>query len=242
MTKLGGCTVKLNFLSMFIVVVKILFLSSSFNSQLSSSSSYSPVALALSPTAPPMLSKFVAIKMAHVVATITKPQREQLKKEILSLAAETQRGLTATPEQQATMDKLFGRLEKVNPTPNPLLDATKINGLWTLRYTTSDSILGKKDGFTREGPILQMLNVTSLTAFNSEVVNYFGVLSLPRKVIAELSPQSNRLTNVLFKRFEIGPLKIKAPESAQGQLDVTYLDETLRLSRGDKGNLFVLTK
>lgn len=47
---------------------------------------------------------------------------------------------------------------------------------------------------------------------------------------------------VFFKQFEIGKLKIKAPASAVGALDITYLDPTLRLSRGDKGNIFVLEK
>jgi PAP_fibrillin len=48
--------------------------------------------------------------------------------------------------------------------------------------------------------------------------------------------------NVQFKQFEIGALKIKAPAKARGALDTTYLDSELRLSRGDKGNIFVLIK
>lgn len=44
----------------------------------------------------------------------------------------------------------------------------------------------------------------------------------------------------VFKVFDI--LAIPAPEGATGILQVTYLDEDLRLSRGDRGNLFVLRK
>mmetsp|Transcript_5308 Transcript_5308/g.9507 ORF Transcript_5308/g.9507 Transcript_5308/m.9507 type:complete len:292 (-) Transcript_5308:25-900(-) len=48
---------------------------------------------------------------------------------------------------------------------------------------------------------------------------------------------------VRFKVFTLfGLLPIQAPESATGILQVTYLDEDLRLSRGDRGNLFVLRK
>jgi hypothetical protein len=43
----------------------------------------------------------------------------------------------------------------------------------------------------------------------------------------------------VFKIF--GLIPVNAPPSARGELAVTYLDEDLRVSRGDKGNLFVLT-
>jgi len=42
-------------------------------------------------------------------------------------------------------------------------------------------------------------------------------------------------------KFEIfGILKVDAPESAKGALNTTYVDNEIRVSRGDKGNLFVL--
>ena len=48
---------------------------------------------------------------------------------------------------------------------------------------------------------------------------------------------------VRFKVFTLfGLLPIQAPDSATGILQVTYLDDDLRLSRGDRGNLFVLRK
>lgn len=48
---------------------------------------------------------------------------------------------------------------------------------------------------------------------------------------------------VKFNKFIIlGLIRVKAPEKARGILQVTYLDDDLRLSRGDRGNLFVLRK
>lgn len=47
---------------------------------------------------------------------------------------------------------------------------------------------------------------------------------------------------VQFQVFKIGGLlPIKAPPTARGELAFTYLDDEMRISRGDKGNLFVLT-
>lgn len=171
---------------------------------------------------------------------ISQPQRIKLKNEILELASSSQRGLTETPEQREKMSQLFSKLEKLNPTTKPL-KSNLVNGDWSLEYTTSDSILGRGD-FPRIGPIVQKIDTTTLSAENSETVNYFGFLKVPRKVSAKLDPQSDSFTNVQFKRFTVGPVGFDAPASFRGSLDVTYLDDDFRLSRGDKGNIFVLTK
>ena len=168
---------------------------------------------------------------------LTQPQRTKLKGQIIELANETNRGRTATPEQKDEMQTLFAKLEKLNPTNKPL-KSQLVNGDWSLDYTTSESILGK---FPRIGPIVQKIDTETLSAENSEVVSYFGV-NVPRKVTAELFPQSNQLTNVQFKRFSLGPVGFDAPESFKGFLDVTYLDDDFRLTRGNAENIFVLTR
>jgi hypothetical protein len=174
----------------------------------------------------------------------TKQNRSQLKSKILSLASETQRGLTATMSQKEEMDQLFRQLEKLNPTPNPLIPSKNkpsVNGDWDLKYTTSDSILGK-GGFPRVGPIVQNIDTVTLSARNSEVVKYGYLINVPRSVTAELSPVNGKVTKVQFKRFMLGPVGFDAPDSFRGSLDITYLDEDMRLTRGDKGNIFVLTR
>ena len=167
------------------------------------------------------------------------PSRKELKTKILGLASETDRGLTASPEQKDEILELFEKLERLNPTRGPL-KTDKVNGNWSLDYTTSDSILGK-GGFPRVGPIIQMIDTKTLRAENSEVVSYFGI-QIPRKITAELSPQNSQFTDVKFKRFSLGPIGFDAPDSFRGALDITYLDDDVRLTRGDKGNIFVLTR
>jgi len=181
----------------------------------------------------------LVLATTHSSAFIFNGARQKLKADLLDLSSTTKRGLEATPEQTERIKKIFGQLERLNPTPKPL-NSPLINADWSLEYSTSDSIIGKGD-FPRVGPIVQTIDTTSLRAENSEVVSYFGV-KVPRKVTAELIPQNNKLTNVQFKRFCVGPVGFDAPEQFKGFLDITYLDDDLRLTRGDKGNIFVLTR
>lgn len=142
-------------------------------------------------------------------------RRSQLKKQILDLASSTSRGLSATDEQKNTMENLFAQLEALNPTRNPLVvtkNKPSINGDWSLDYTTSDSILGK-GGFPRIGPIVQNIDTSTLSAKNSEIVQYFYLFNIPRSVTAELSPVNGQLTNVKFKKFVVGPLVFNAPDT-----------------------------
>lgn len=85
-----------------------------------------------------------------------------------------------------------------------------------------------------------MIDAVNLKAENSETVDY-GLFKVDRKVTADLTPMSKSKVAVQFKQFSIGPLKFNAPSSFKGELDVTYVDANVRLSRGDKGNIFVLT-
>lgn len=165
-------------------------------------------------------------------------KRATLISNILKLADITERGLIETSEQNLQMKNLFEQLEKQNPN-KASLSSPLVNKVWELRYTTSSAILGRGQQ-KRLGPILQSIDAINLKAVNSETVDY-GILKVGRKVTADLSPMSKSKVAVQFKQFSIGPITFNAPSSFKGELDVTYLDKEVRLSRGDKGNIFVLT-
>ena len=53
---------------------------------------------------------------------------------------------------------------------------------------------------------------------------------------ADLTPISKNEVAVQFTLFKVlGLLPVKAPEAAKGRLSVTFLDDELRISRGDRG-------
>lgn len=163
-------------------------------------------------------------------------KRESLKQELLAAIAPLDRGASATEEQKRDVAAKFAALERLNPNPSTL-SSPLLNGRWKLLYTTSSSILGttRPAALRPRGPIYQLLDGPNLRARNRETWPFFNA------VAAELEPESRSQVAVQFKKFYIfGLLPVTAPATARGKLDVTYLDETLRLSRGDKGNIFVL--
>jgi len=72
-----------------------------------------------------------------------------------------------------------------------------------------------------------------LKAENRDSLKVLGIFKLKRKVTAELTPLSVSKVAVQFKKLSIGPLTFNAPESFRGELDITYIDKDLRLSRFD---------
>lgn len=93
------------------------------------------------------------------------------------------------------------------------------------------------------------LTVANREKFSSRLDNYLffkynAEESAGGTYLPEATEQLQRTTvGVRFKVFNVlGVFSLPAPEQATGILEVTYLDEELRLSRGDRGNLFVLRK
>uniref|UniRef100_A0A0D9VXZ1 Plastid lipid-associated protein/fibrillin conserved domain-containing protein n=1 Tax=Leersia perrieri TaxID=77586 RepID=A0A0D9VXZ1_9ORYZ len=136
---------------------------------------------------------------------------ERLKEELLAAIGPLDRGANATPEDKERVEKIVQQLEEVSPVKETL-KSDLLNGKWELLYTTSESILQpKRPKLLRPfGTIYQAINTDTLRAQNMETWPYFN------------------------------QIPIKAPGSGKGELEITYLDEELRASRGDKGNLFIL--
>ncbi|XP_020257030.1 probable plastid-lipid-associated protein 4, chloroplastic isoform X3 [Asparagus officinalis] len=131
------------------------------------------------------------------------------------------------------------KLEALNSIKEPL-KSDLLNGKWELLYTTSTLILqNQRPKLLRpNGKIYQAINADTLRAQNMETWPFFN------QAVADLIPLNSKRVAVKFNTFKIaGLIPIKAPErpvEALGQLEITYLDEEIRVSRGNRGNLFIL--
>ncbi|KAF7842691.1 putative plastid-lipid-associated protein 4, chloroplastic isoform X1 [Senna tora] len=158
-----------------------------------------------------------------------------LKEELYETIGTLDRGADATPEDQERVDQVARKLEAVNSVKEPL-KSDLLNGKWELLYTTSQSILQtQRPKFLRpNGKIYQAINLDTLRAQNIETWPFYN------QATANLVPLNSRRVAVKFD-FKIASLiPIKSPGSGRGEIEITYLDEDLRITRGNRGNLFIL--
>lgn len=166
-----------------------------------------------------------------------------------------------TSEKRSEIHALVELLESKNPTPEPtdkLQD--KVDGCWRLVYSTI-SILGKKRtklglrDFISLGDFFQMIDVKEEKAVNvikfsaralkilSGQLTIEASYKITTKTKVDITLDSSTITpdqlmNIFQKNYDM-LLAIFNPE---GWLEITYVDESLRIGRDDKANIFVLER
>lgn len=190
------------------------------------------------------------------------------KAELLEAIAGKNRGLLANEIDNARVLSAIQQLEDINPTKKPLEARDLLNGDWRLLYTTSKGILGL-DRFPlfKLGQIYQCIRVSEAKVYNIAEIMGLPMLEGLVSVAASFDPVSERRVNVIFERSIIGlqrflsyktpakliqqiesgkkflPIDFKIDRGEQkGWLETTYLDQDMRIGRGNEGNVFVLTK
>lgn len=177
--------------------------------------------------------------------------------------------LEIKPQQVRELATLTTALEKLNSYPRPLLYGTNLlDGSWLLQYSTAREIRALKSlplGFL-VGKIYQIIDINTASFENRAWVRHSsGLLSGYVRVTATFEPAleeqdrlPNQKINVDFKQRFIGikqilgiktnlldPVKVVQARNPQGRvpsLNITYIDETMRIGRGGDGSLFILTK
>ena len=192
------------------------------------------------------------------------------KTKLLDAIAPTNRGLLVDDSaQKEDILAKVARLEVCNPTPNPLAAKELLNGNWQLLYTTSSELLGiDRFPLLGLGNIYQCVRIEQQRIYNlAEIRSVLGGLV---SVTAQFEAVSDKRVNVRFDRAIFGlqaTLGYQNPsqfiETMQqtdkfnllrgidftvssnrepGWLEVTYLDATMRIGRGNQGSVFVLRK
>ncbi len=190
------------------------------------------------------------------------------KAELLEAIAGKNRGLLASEIDKVKVLSIVEQLEDHNPTPKPVEARELLEGNWRLLYTTSRGLLGL-DRFPlfQLGQIYQCIRTAEAKVYNIAEIIGLPLLEGVVSVAARFEAVSERRVNVKFERsiiclqrfigyqspsdfieqIEAGkkflPLDFSIENrEQQGWLEITYLDENLRLGRGNEGSVFVLSK
>ncbi|OIP75747.1 MAG: fibrillin [Oscillatoriales cyanobacterium CG2_30_44_21] len=190
------------------------------------------------------------------------------KANLLSAIAPVNRGLEMTENQRKAIFSAVAYLEELNPTPKPNRSPELLDGDWLLLFTTSQELLGiDRFPLYKLGNIYQCLRVAEGKIFNVAEVKGLPLLGGLVSVCANFMIVSDQRVKVNFERLVAGsqsligyrdvnsfidtlrsPRKLLAVdfkikrEDQKGWLETTYLDQDMRIGRGNEGNLFVLRR
>jgi hypothetical protein len=190
------------------------------------------------------------------------------KTELIAALAGRNRGLLTNSLEKEAILAAIARLEQENPTPAPINAPDKLGGIWRLLFTTSEELL-RIDlfPFSKLGQIYQCISPQEQRVYNIAEIKGLPYLDGLVSVAARFEAISEQRVNVMFERLVFGLQRwvgYQSPEQfiasldttprfwaldvklqnrdRQGWLDVTYLDDNLRIGRGNQGSVFVLTK
>lgn len=190
------------------------------------------------------------------------------KAALMDAIAGKNRGILATERDKQAILMGVARLEERNPTPRPVEASDLLDGNWRLLYTTSKGLLNIDQlPLFKLGQIYQCIRAKTKSVYNIAEVYGLPYLEGLVSVAARFEPVSERRVEVKFERSIFGLQRLISYQSPgdfieqietgkkfaaidinlnsreqQGWLDITYLDDNLRIGRGNEGSVFVLSK
>ena len=183
-----------------------------------------------------------------------------LKAALLLALVDTERGLRVEKDRAKKIEQLARALEAKNPTRSPL-KSPLMNGRWALQYTTATSVLGKgKPGFARpRGPIFQTVDIFTAQVKNEESFEPLPFLKFTNASVSSLDAQTDSRASVRPKGYTFAGFEFDAPPASVGRaardlemeasgagslawMDTTFVDDELRISRSQSGDVFILVR
>ena len=199
------------------------------------------------------------------VKTVEPSEIDRLKKALVTSFYGTNRGLSATSETRAEIIELITQLEAKNPTPAPTEALTLLNGKWILAYTSfavqnivqfagplATTSISTSAKFEVRSPKRVQIKfeegIIGTPQLTDSIVIPENVEFLGQKI--DFTPFKGLINSVQDTASSVAktisrqpPLKFSFSNSnAESWLLTTYLDEELRISRGDGGSVYVLIK
>ncbi|WGV23983.1 PAP/fibrillin family protein [Halotia branconii] len=194
-----------------------------------------------------------------------------LKQELISISEASEMGFNYTSIAQQQIETLAQKLESLNPTNEPTNHLAMIQGRWRLLYSTfgleRETTLQRLSfgklpdvnirvtGIFQEVYILnqQYNNLIECTVGSSIggivlVKGRYTIEDIKRLNIdflkTSVNSTNNELSDSAFREvLQVNKeLPLEASLSFNGWVDITFLDETLRLVRGNQNNLYILLR
>ncbi|XP_038698970.1 probable plastid-lipid-associated protein 8, chloroplastic isoform X2 [Tripterygium wilfordii] len=229
-------------------------------------SSHSPSSLTLSPLfckpkAPHSLSKSSisfnqqrrslrlvgSISISNPPGVLTGPRPDDLVDSILSKVSQTDGGVSLTQEGHQEVAQVAQELQEYctsEPVKSPL-----IYGEWDVVYCSRPtspgggyrSALGRL--FFRTKEMIQAVEAPD-TVRNKVSFSAFGFLEGEVSLKGKLKALDGEWIQVIFEppELKVGALDFRYGGQSEVKLQITYVDEKIRLGKGSKGSLFVFQR
>lgn len=190
------------------------------------------------------------------------------KQDLLAAIAACQQPWQPQPAEADRILQAIAALEVINPTPEPTTATALLDGDWKLLFTTSLELLGiDRLPLLALGEIWQCLRISDRRVVNlAEVQSLLGTGLV--SVAAQFEVVSDRRLEVSFQRLVLGLERFLGyqgvatwverlgqdqriwtgidfpiqPGNRRGWIELTYLDQDLRINRGNEGSVFVLQR
>lgn len=185
-------------------------------------------------------------------------QLSGIKQQLATLGAATEVGFRSSPPEAGRIRELATQLEALNPCPEPAQAAGLLRGRWRLLYSNFDlqrrtTLAHLSLGTCPPQPVevVELYNeIDPATGLYDNVIYYLDADGLPGTLVIAGQYQADDERTIDLRYFEAlvfgpgAPVRIPGPDSRIPSLKVemSFLDDGFRLSRGAHGSLYVLER
>ncbi|XP_076886693.1 putative plastid-lipid-associated protein 8, chloroplastic [Bidens hawaiensis] len=182
-----------------------------------------------------------------ISASVSFPSPDQLAASIFSKVTQTDRGVTLTKEQHLQVAELTSELSKYcidSPVTCPL-----IFGEWDVVYCSNPTSPGGgfRSGFGRlifkTNEMIQAVEAPDIVR-NKVSFSALGFLDGEVSLKGKLIVLDQKWIKVVFEppHLKLGSVEFQFGGESEVQLEITYIDDKLRLGKGSRGSVFVFQR